>query len=119
MADTLSINRLRIPCIIGCNPDERTAPQEIFLTVHLHFDASQAGHSDHLDDTINYYALADQLTDLAQQGRFHLIEALAECVAAHCLQTTPIEETTVTVEKPGAIPNAECASITITRAKAK
>ena len=119
MADTLSINRLRIRCIIGCNPEERTTPQEILLTVHLALDCSKAGHSDNLDDTINYYALAQQLTDLAIRGKFRLIEALAESTADHCLQQPLVSQVSITVEKPAAIPNADCASIAITRKRIK
>ncbi len=115
MSDILAINRLRIKCIIGCNPEERIKPQYVIVTVRLSCDCHTAGQSDRLEDTINYDQLAKRFTQLASDGNFHLIETLAEKIAALCLEDNRVQQVEVTVEKPGAIPQSDGAYVTITR----
>lgn len=113
--DTISINRLKINCIIGCNADERTTPQDIYVTAEMQVDCSKAGHSDNLEDTVNYSTISKAITALAINGQFKLIEALAENTATLCLGDHRIKSVTVTVEKPGGIRQGDSASVKITR----
>lgn len=115
--DIISINRLDICCIIGCNPPERVNRQHIFVTVNLHCDCHAAGISDDLNDTVDYYALSQRIATLAEEGQFRLIEALAESICAHCLSIERVKAVDVIVEKPNAIKNAASASVSITREK--
>ena len=115
MMDTISINRLKVNCIIGCNPDERIHEQDIFITVDMKTDTRQAGITDNLVDTVNYSSVAKAVAAIAVNGKFQLIEALAHSIAEHCLKDNRITSVTVTIEKPAAIKMAEAAIIKITR----
>ena len=115
MSDILAINGLRINCIIGCNPEERIKPQHVIVTARLNCDCRPAGLSDCLEDAINYDQLSRQFTQIASEGNFHLIEALAERIATLCLEDSRVQQVEVTVEKPGAIPMSNGAYVTITR----
>jgi len=113
--DEISIRRLAVSCIIGCNPPERTHEHTVYVSASLACDCSKAGHSDDLNDTINYHALAMSLRDIALKGKYHLIEAMAEAMAADCLRHEGVVSVRITVEKPSAIEDAECAAVTIER----
>ena len=117
MSDIIAIKNLRINCIIGCNPEERTTPQCVLVTARLSCDCRPAGLSDCLEDTINYDQLTRQFTQIACDGKFHLIETLAERLATLCLEDNRVQQAEVTVEKPGAIPMSDGAYVSITRRK--
>ena len=117
MSDIIAIKNLRINCIIGCNQEERVKPQDVLVTVRLSCDCRPAGRSDRLEDTINYDQLARQFTQIACEGKFQLIETLAEGIAALCLEDRRVQQVEVTVEKPGALPMSDGAYVTITRGK--
>ena len=115
MNDHITIKKLRISCIIGCNPEERVKQQEVLVTTRLSCDCSKAGRSDRLEDTINYAKLSEQFIRIATEGQFNLIETLAERIAAFCLEDPRVSQVEVTIEKPAAIPQADYAAVTITR----
>ncbi len=113
--DTIAIKRLKVNCIIGCNPEERVKTQDLYISVAMQTDTSKAGLSDNLEDTVNYSAVAKAIASIAIDGKFKLIEALAHNIAEHCLQDQRIHSVTVTIDKPAAIKMADVASISITR----
>ena len=119
MSDIITIKNLRITCIIGCKPEERVTPQEVRVTTRIGCDCRLAGHSDRLEDTINYARLSEQFIRIATEGQFSLIETLAERIAAFCLEEPRVSQVEVTVEKPEALPLADYAAVTITRQQLK
>ena len=113
--DSIIINRLKVKCIIGCNPEERVNEQDLFISVDMHADTRKAGTSDNLDDTVNYSAVSKQIAAIAIDGKFKLIEALAHSIAQHCLRDPRITSVTVTIEKPAALLMADATIVRITR----
>jgi len=113
--DTIRIRRLRLPCLIGAADWERARRQEVVLDVTLQADLSAAGRSDRLEDTVDYGRLASRLAALVEASSFRLLEALAEAVAAACLQEPRVRRVEVTVEKPRAVPLARSAAVRIVR----
>lgn len=116
-SDTLTIQRLRCNAIIGCNPQERLVPQPLIVTAILECDLSRACQSDSLDDTANYHDISLALQKLAAESKFYLIERFAEAAAEVCLKDSHVNAVRIRVEKPNAIPNAECACVEIRRGK--
>ena len=115
MSDLISIERLRVNCIIGCLPEERKTPQDILVSVTLETDVSPAANADDLSLTIDYHALAQSITRFAQSHPFRLIETMAEKIAELCLEHPLVTAVTVRIEKPSAIPDAQCATVQIRR----
>lgn len=115
--DKVTIENLRLSCMIGCYPEERLAPQSLLLTLTLHTDIRRAASSDQLDDAIDYDALAKKIAVLAAQQQRRLLEALAEDIAALCLRESPAAAVTVLLRKPGVPAAADAASVEITREK--
>lgn len=115
--DQIFINDLRLECIIGVLPYEREAPQPLWINVTLTCDLGRAGESDDLHDTLDYKALADGITELAEGSSFFLIERLADAVAFHCLKSPFVNAVTVRIDKPQALENARSAAVQITRTR--
>ena len=83
--DRIYIQDLRVACLIGARPEERTRTQEIGIDVCLHLDLEEPGRSDRLEDTVDYGSLAAEITAMAESSSFQLLERLAEEVAALAL----------------------------------
>jgi dihydroneopterin aldolase/D-erythro-7,8-dihydroneopterin triphosphate epimerase len=70
----------------------------------------------HWGDTIDY-RLSKQILRVAENSRFHLIEALAQSIADECLKQSRIEQVKVVVEKPGALRFARTVGVEIARSR--
>lgn len=113
--DKIFIKNLSLNCIIGINPAEREAPQNIVVHVTLECDLRQPGVTDRIEHTVDYAALRSKLVAAIETSRFHLIEALAEHVAGLCLREPPVKAVSVLVEKPGIIADAGIMAVEIRR----
>ena len=66
---TLTLNDLRVDCIIGERPSERTAPQTLRLDLALDIPDETAAVTDELADTVDYAALAAQVAEALNVSR--------------------------------------------------
>jgi D-erythro-7,8-dihydroneopterin triphosphate epimerase len=115
--DRVIIRDLLVRCVIGVTPEERREKQDVLITVGLSADLAPAGKSDRVEDAINYRPLKKRILALAERSEFHLMEALAERVAAECLEDPRIREVQVNVEKPSALRFARTVGVEIIRGR--
>jgi FolB domain-containing protein len=115
--DKIIITDLLVRCIIGVTPEERREKQDVLITVALSVDLSLAGKSDRVEDAVNYRPLKKRILAVAEASEYHLIEALAERVAAECLENRHIREVQVRVEKPSALRFARTVGVEIVRGR--
>lgn len=113
--DTIFIDGLLVRGILGVHPHERTDPQDIVISVTLRTDLRAAGASDALHDSVDYDELSRLLARHAEQAARQTIEALAEDLAAICLQDARVREVVVRVEKPQALPAARSVGVVLER----
>lgn len=113
--DTIYINDLIIPCIIGVFEEERKEKQQVIINVALVVDTYKAGKSDNLKDTVNYHDLSLKITKLVENSTFYLLEKLAQEIATLCLKEKKVKQVKVRIEKPKAIKLAKSSAIEITR----
>ncbi len=114
--DFLSIRDLRVRCIVGVHPHERKREQDLFLDADLWMDFSPAAKSDQLSDAVDYTRVAEDLTGFIRAERFQLIETLARRACERMLaRETALRRCRLTIRKPGALANAQCASVTVER----
>lgn len=99
---TLFIRSLPVECIIGVHPFERASRQRLLISLTLTTDFSAAADSDDIGHAIDYTALAARIEQIAQQGRFRLIETLAERLADELFEP-PISSLEIEVLKPAAL----------------
>ncbi len=104
-------------CIIGINDEERREKQDVLINITLHADLREAGRTDDFTATIDYKAVKSRVVDIVEQSSYFLVEALAEAVAQACLSFQGVQQTDVSVEKPGALRYARSAGVEITRGR--
>ncbi len=84
----------------GLLQEETRNGQRFEVDVEVLFDASCAGRSDRIRDTIDVREIYGLVQDVVVEGRFFLIEAVGEHIAARVLARFPVEAVTVRVRKP-------------------
>lgn len=108
--DAILLEGLRVECIIGDLPHERTFPQELFLDLELGCDLRSAARSDALADTVNYVAVAEAVRAALTEGRCQMVERAAQLAAdAAFAVDTRIRTIRVTLRKPHALPGVVAA----------
>jgi 2-amino-4-hydroxy-6-hydroxymethyldihydropteridine diphosphokinase len=117
MADNILIKNLLVRMIIGINDDERRNLQDVVINVKMEVDASTAGASDDIGDSVNYRTVAKRIIQLCEHSRFFLVEKLAQEIAALCLDDSRVQSVFVQVEKPNALRFAQSVGIEISRSR--
>ncbi len=116
--DKIFIENLLARAIIGINPDERVNPQDILISLELFTDLSQAGHSDNIDDSINYRSIVKKVMAHTEGAQRFTVEALAEDIATLCFEYPAVTRVIVRVNKPAAAKFAAAVGIEIDRWRA-
>ena len=115
MTDKVFIEDLRIETVIGIYDWEREIRQTVSLDLEMDFDIRKAGASDHIDDTLDYKAVAKALIEFVGKSEFQLVEALAERCAAIVLDKFPVKKLRLKLSKPGAVRGSSAVGVMITR----
>jgi 7,8-dihydroneopterin aldolase/epimerase/oxygenase len=106
MSDTILLEGLQFFTLVGDLPHERTTPQPLEIDAEVRTDLAPAGRSDRLGDSLDYrmlyQAVADAVKDEAEEAP-HLLEAVAERVAARLLAVEGVESVRVRCRKPRAV----------------
>ena len=78
MTSTLVINEYLLWCHLGCLLEEREQAQEVLASIKIEFnDPPVACVSDHLEDTICYARLCEEMDCIAKERSFNTIEHLS------------------------------------------
>lgn len=120
MSDTLDriyIRDLRLRCIVGIYPEERTNKQDVIINVTLHCDLRDAGSSDEIEDTVNYKFVKKKIMAHVEASSYQLIERMADAIATICLEEPRVESVQITVDKPGALRFCRSVAVEITRTR--
>jgi dihydroneopterin aldolase len=113
---TVSLRDLKIVCVVGIHPREREIPQPLLVDLDMDLDIALAAETQEVSATVDYSGVAAQLTALAQNRKYLLIEAFAEESAALLFDTyPPIQQVQISVKKPNAVPAARHAAVKIVR----
>lgn len=113
--DIIFLQDLRIDTIIGIYDWERSTRQTLSLDLEMAADIRKAAATDHIDDTLNYKAVAKRLIEYVGQSEFQLVETLAERVAEIILKEFQVPWVRVTLNKGGAVRGAKGVGIIIER----
>jgi len=108
----ISIVDLEVFCRVGVPDAERAHPQRLLLTIELTSDFSAAAKSDSITDTINYFAVTQQLLKFGTGREWKLIEKLAADIADTLLKDFKPQSVSVEVKK-FIIPQARYVSVQI------
>lgn len=97
--DGIIVEGLVVPARVGVTAEERAQPQEVRVDLELHLDLDEAGRSDDLSDTLDYSEVTSSVSRLLKDMEAHLLEHVAESVAAMLLRRREVEGVTVQVKK--------------------
>lgn len=115
--DKVLIRELRIEAIIGIFPWEREVRQTLLIDMDIGADLQQAALSGDLDKTINYAAVCERVTALAEEGKYELIESLAEQIAKVVLTEFAAETIKVTAFKLDVMTQVAKVGVSIERSR--
>ncbi len=102
----------------GVSDRERASPQEFRVDLEVECDVATAGHSDRLDDTIDYTKLRAIARDVIEGPSARLIERLAAQIAERALQMPGVASIDVRVAKrPASMRPIDSAAVHIKRTR--
>jgi dihydroneopterin aldolase len=113
--DIIFLRQLKIDTVIGIFDWERKIKQTVVLDLEMGADIRKAAASDHIDDTLNYKAVAKRLIQFVSESDFQLVETLTERVAEIILTEFPVPWVRVTLNKQGAVRGARDVGVIIER----
>ncbi|MCB1920975.1 MAG: dihydroneopterin aldolase [Candidatus Competibacteraceae bacterium] len=113
--DIIFIRELRVETTIGVHPWERGSRRSLLVDLELATDIRPAAATDRLDQTLDYQAVAQRISELATGSDFQLVETLAERIADRLLREFPTPWLRLTLRKPGVPSNAREAGVIIER----
>jgi len=114
--DRILVQGLEFETIIGILPGERETPQPLRVDLVLEVDSfRQAVVSEHIDQTVDYAAVSRRVIEIAREGRFQLVETLAERCCQALLDEFPVRRVTLRAIKPHALAEAAGVGVEITR----
>ena len=115
--DIVYIRDLRIETVIGIYDWEREIRQIVSLDLEMATDIRRAGETDHIDDTLNYKAVAKRLIGFVRDSEFQLVEALAENCAQIVMNEFNVPWMKLRLSKPGAVTGSQDVGVMIERSK--
>jgi FolB domain-containing protein len=113
--DRIFISDLQARCIIGVWEEERREKQDVIINIVLSTDLRKPGRTDRFEDALDYRDLKKKILHLIENSKYFLVEALAEAIAAFCLENEKVIGARVRVEKPGALRFARSVGVEIER----
>ena len=113
--DIIFLSDLRIETVIGIFDWERRIKQTVIFDLDMGADIRKAASTDHIDDTLNYKAVAKRVIQFVEESEFQLVETLAEKVAELILTEFNVPWLRLKLNKTGAIRGAKDVGILIER----
>ncbi len=113
--DIIFIRDLRIDTVIGIYDWEREIKQTVAIELEMAGDCARAAHSDAIDATLDYKAVAKRVIEFVEASRFQLVETLADRIAALIREEFQVPWLRLTLDKPGAVTHAQSVGVRIER----
>ncbi|WP_318504560.1 dihydroneopterin aldolase [Photobacterium leiognathi] len=113
--DTVFIEQLEVIATIGVYDWEQEIKQKLVLDLEMAHDNRPAANNDDVMLALDYSTVSIAVTNLIEQGRFLLVERVAEEVANLIMTDFNVPWVKVRVTKPGAVVNARGVGVQIER----
>ncbi|WP_318448278.1 dihydroneopterin aldolase [Photobacterium leiognathi] len=113
--DTVFIEQLEVIATIGVYDWEQEIKQKLVLDLEMAHDNRPAANNDDVMLALDYSTVSTAVTNLIEQGRFLLVERVAEEVANLIMTDFNVPWVKVRVTKPGAVVNARGVGVQIER----
>jgi dihydroneopterin aldolase len=109
------VRDLEMIASVGVYEFEKVRPQRIRVSIDLVVGPRATDATDTVDTVLSYENIVKAIRAIVATGHFHLIETLAEKIAAECLNHYTVASVKVKIEKPDIFPDAATVGIEIER----
>jgi len=115
--DRILISSIDCVAAIGVTPEERTIRQRLSIDIEMFLDTTPAARTDSLKDAVDYDQVAGAAAGICRSRDYHLIETVADKIAAKVLSDFPVSQVRVLVRKisPVVEPRVNYVSVEIVR----
>ncbi|MGD8170837.1 bifunctional dihydroneopterin aldolase/7,8-dihydroneopterin epimerase [Vibrio sp. TRT 21S02] len=113
--DKVFIDQLEVITTIGVYDWEQEIKQKLVLDIEMAHDNRPAGHSDDVQDALDYAQVSQVILSHIEGGRFLLVERVAEEVAQLIMTQFAVPWIRIRLTKPGAVPQAKGVGVIIER----
>ncbi|WP_213990795.1 bifunctional dihydroneopterin aldolase/7,8-dihydroneopterin epimerase [Sodalis sp. dw_96] len=113
--DIVFIKALTVMAFIGVYDWEQQRRQKLVFDIEMGWDNRSAARSDDVADCLSYADVSEAVLTYVADGRFALVERVAEEVADLLQQRFALPWVRITLSKPGAVPQAESVGVIIER----
>jgi dihydroneopterin aldolase len=120
--DVIAIEGLEVDCVVGVYPHERDRLQPLRVDLYMEVDTRAAGQHERLRSSVDYAAVASQVTFLLKTCRFGMLETAAHALSRLLLAPPALGERRAQVEalrlrltKPFALSGLAVPSLEISR----
>lgn len=101
-SDILKLKNMTFHAYHGVWDEEREIGQRFEVDVEIRIDGKAAARTDKLKDTVDLYAVFEAVEDVVTNGKFRLLESMAERISEAIITKFKLEEVLVRVRKPHA-----------------
>ncbi|MDE1514697.1 MULTISPECIES: bifunctional dihydroneopterin aldolase/7,8-dihydroneopterin epimerase [Vibrio] len=115
--DKVFIEQLQVITTIGVYDWEQQIKQKLVLDLEMAHDNRPAGNSDDVKDALDYAQVSQAVIEHVEQGRFLLVERVAEEVAQLIMTRFSVPWIRIRLTKPGAVPQAKGVGVVIERSR--
>lgn len=113
--DIVFIEQLAVITTIGVYDWEQEIQQKLVFDIEMAWDNRQAAASDNVEDCLSYADISDTVIAHVRDGRFALVERVAEELADILLTKFNSPWVRIKVSKPGAVAHAANVGVIIER----
>lgn len=113
--DIVFLRGLRIETVIGIYDWEKEIKQPVILDLEMGTDVARAAASDRIQDALDYKAVSKRLKQFVGEGKFELVETLAERCADILRNEFDVGWIRLSVNKIGAVSDATDVGVVIER----
>lgn len=113
--DIVFIDQLSVITTIGVYDWEQTIQQKLVFDVEMAWDNRKAAASDDVNDCLSYADVSEAIITHVSQGKFALVERVAEEIASLLLTRFASPWVRIKVSKPGAVAQAQQVGVIIER----
>lgn len=113
--DIVFLHGLRIETVIGIYDWEKEIKQPVVLDLEMSTDVARAAATDRIEDALNYKAISKRLKQFVGEGRFELVETLAERCAEIVREEFGVRWVRLRLDKAGAVSDAVGVGVVIER----
>ena len=107
----IHIKDLKVQALIGTQPQEREALQELRVNILFSYNATLAAQSDDLGHAVDYAAIHARILSRVLTTKFFLLERLAAFILDLIMEDSKIISAEVLLEKFGALPGAASVAV--------